>query len=251
MLIEMMECSGISVISANTDGIVLSIPAGLEAMADQIVKWWERRTGLEMEATEYRSIYQRDVNNYIAITTDGKAKRKGVFGQGGVLSGPAGKGPNMDICADAVVAYLKDGTPIERTIRECQDIRKFIVLRGVTGGGYFVPAAAGSEHVYLGKAARWYYSRHGGHIVNKKGHKVAGSDGAMECMQLPDTLPDDIDYGRYHNSAMEMLAAVGIPVRYWHHPESDCVFIALESDSRDYFIEGCTIVSRNFYKKRK
>src|SRR5690606_36540076 len=104
MLVEMMECSGTPVISANTYGIVLRIPAGMDAIADQVVKWWENRTGLEMEETLYRSLHQRDVNNYVAITMDGKVKRKGVFNQGGVLSGPAGKGPDKDICGDAVVA---------------------------------------------------------------------------------------------------------------------------------------------------
>lgn len=247
MLIEMMECSGIEVVSANTDGIVLSIPAGLEGIADQVVKWWEQRTGLEMEETLYRSIYQRDVNNYIAIGLDGKVKRKGVFNQGGVLSGPQGKGPNMDICADAVVAYLKDGTPIRDTIRNCTDIRKFIVLRGVSGGGYFHPAAG--EPRYLGKAVRWYYSLQGGHIANQHGHKAATSDRAMPCMELPGELPADIDYGHYERAAMEMLANVGIPVRYWYHPESEAVLITHHDDVAG--MECCDEIDAKTYKKRK
>ena len=264
MLIEMMECSGIQVMSANTDGIILSIPEGMDAIAGQVVKWWEQRTGLEMEETLYRSVYSRDVNNYIAITTDGKVKRKGVFNQGGVLSGPQGKGPNMDICADAVVAYLKDGKPIYESISECQDIRKFIVLRGVTGGGHYVASAlrmkadgsgvdfeAATERQYLGKAVRWYYGGdRGAHIVNKHGNQVAGSKGATPCMQLPDTLPTDINYSHYHGVAMEMLAAVGIPVRYWYHPESDCYFIT-HGDDFSPAGEGCDELTKTQYKKRK
>ena len=254
MLIEMMECSGIRVVSANTDGIVLLIPEGLDAIATQIVQWWEKQTGLEMEETLYRSIYSRDVNNYIAITTDGKVKRKGVFNQGGILSGPQGKGPNMDICADAVVAYLKDGTPIEHTIRSCDDIRKFIVLRGVSGGGYHMPLGTitlDSERVYLGKAVRWYYGGYSqSYIANKKGDKVAGSSGATPVMQLPDTLPGDIKYTHYDNVAMEMLANVGIPVRYWYHPESDCCFITLYDDIGS--TDGvCDELTKTQYKKRK
>lgn len=253
MLIEMMECSGIRVISANTDGIVLLIPTGMEGMARQIVKWWERRTGLEMEETHYRSIHQRDVNNYVAITTDGKAKRKGVFNQGGVLSGPAGKGPNMDICADAVVAFLKDGTPVADTIRKCQDIRKFIVLRGVTGGGYHMPMGTltlPDEMVWLGKAVRWYYgTNRTSYIANKKGDRVATSAGATPCMQLPDTLPDDIDYTKYVNVAMEMLGDVGFSLRYWYHPESDCVFAWLAYG--DFSGDECIELTRKEYDKRK
>lgn len=244
MLIEMMECSGIRVLSANTDGIVLLIPAGMEAIADSIVKWWEQRTGLEMEATEYRSIHQRDVNNYIAIDTKGKAKRKGVFNQGGVLSGPQGKGPNMDICADAVVAWLKDGTPIADTIRLCTDIRKFIVLRGVSGGGTYKPTDE-----YLGKAVRWYYGTdRSAYIADSKGGRVATSLGAVPVMRLPETFPTDIDYGKYVNEAMEMVADVGMPVRYWYHPESECYFID-HADVHNY--DACDEIDKKTYDKRK
>ena len=102
----------------------------------------------------------------------------------------------MDICADAVVAYLKDGSLIEDTIRYCDDIRKFIVLRGVKGGGVHVPGelhmktdgsgvdfAAANERPYLGKAVRWYYGMdRGAHIAYKSnGNKVAGSQGSNAC----------------------------------------------------------------------
>lgn len=250
MLIEMMECSGIRVVSANTDGIVLDIPHGLEDIATQIVKWWEQRTGLEMEETLYRSVYSRDVNNYIAITIDGKVKRKGVFNQGGVLSGPQGKGPNMDICADAVVAYLKDGTPISDTIRQCQDIRKFIVLRGVTGGGHYVPPnKPGFDSEYLGKAVRWYYGTdYTAYIANKKGDRVATSSGATPCMELPATLPTDIDYEKYINVAVEMLGDVGFALRYWFWPEKSLCFAALADEN---FSDSCDILTRKEYDKRK
>lgn len=248
MLIEMMELSGIAVVSANTDGIILKIPAGLEGVADNVVAWWEQRTKLEMEATFYRSVWQRDVNNYIAIGMDGKVKRKGVFNHGGVLSGPQGKGPNMDIAADAVIAYLKDGTPVAQTIMACNDIRKFIVLRQVKGGGYWIPTH-GAIGTYLGKAVRWYYSTccHTACIVNKDGNKTATSDGCRPCMELPAQLPGDIDYAKYERAAMEMLASVGVPVRYWWHDESACAFITHANEG----VTQCDEITKTQYKKRK
>lgn len=251
MLIEMMECSGVRVVSANTDGIVLLIPNGMDALADQIVQWWERTTGLEMEASFYRSIHQRDVNNYVAITTDGKAKRKGVFGQGGVLSGPAGKGPDKDICGDAAVAYWKDGIDPADTIRACTDIRKFIVLRGVSGGGSYMPDGQTTANPeYLGKAVRWYYAMsHQGYIADKKGGRVAGSLGAKPVMQLPDSLPSDIDYAHYINVTWEMLADAGTKVRYWVHSESGSYFITnAQGDGAD---PSCDEIDRKTYDKRK
>lgn len=249
MLIEMMEFSGITVLSANTDGIVLKIPRVLSAHARSIVKWWETRTGLEMEESHYRSIHQRDVNNYIAITTTGKAKRKGVFNQGGVLSGPQGKGPNMDIAADAVVAWLKDGTAIQTTIMECTDIRKFIVLRGVTGGGTYVPSGDATRE-YLGKAVRWYYCLdNSAYIADSKGGRVAGSKGARPVMKLPDTLPNDIAYNRYYAEALEMVADIGLPVRYWYHPESDAYVI--DHANVELAEQGCDEITKKQYDKRK
>ena len=258
MLIEMMECSGIRVVSANTDGIVLLIPDGMDSIAAGIVKWWEKRTGLEMEETVYKSIHQRDVNNYIAIDTKGKVKRKGVFNQGGVLSGPQGKGPNMDIAADAVVAWLKDGTPIHETIRNCTDIRKFIVLRGVTGGGtYKQPATAGNHgyppdgapDVFLGKAVRWYYGwDRSNYIADHKGGRVATSAGAVPVMKLPETFPTDIDYTKYQNEAMEMVGDIGLPVRYWYHPESDAYFV--DHAVAEYAEQDCDEITAKVYDKR-
>ena len=214
MLIERMEYNGIEVLSANTDGIVLRIPAGKEWLADNIVKWWEAKTGLEMEASEYSSIHFRDVNNYVAFTTNGKAKRNGVFRNGGVLSGPQGKSPNMDICADAAVAFLQKGTPLADTIRACTDIRKFVVVRGCNAGGGAVDLPEGvaiNEGKHLGKIVRWYYGRRPGYIgVKGTGAKVAGSDWATPVMVLPQHLPADINIDHYINAARQLLHVSGV-----------------------------------------
>lgn len=214
MLIEMMELSGIRVVSANTDGIVLLIPHGYDAIATSTVEWWERTTGLGMEYSHYAGVFQRDVNNYIALPMDpaGKVKRKGVFAPGGLLSGPQGKHPDKDICADAVVAYLKDGTPVGETIRNCTDIRKFLQIRHCTKGAIDLPAGVAiNDGKYLGKAVRWYYSGRPGYIGAKgTGDKVAGSEGATPIMELPASLPADIDYQHYIRVALEMLKDLGV-----------------------------------------
>ena len=261
MLIEIMELSGISVLSANTDGIVLRVPRHLTEIAKWNVKWWERKTGLEMEYTHYRSIHFRDVNNYVAITDKGKAKRKGVFQTAGVLSGPGGKTPDKEICGDAVVAYLKDGIDPADTIKACTDIRKFLIVRQVKGGGEFLPpmhmapCGGGDGAQYLGKAVRWYYSTRGGMIrYVTNGHKVPGSDGAMPCMELPAQFPDDVAYGDYIDVAMQMLADVGIPVRYWWDHDSQRALITFDHGQTNLFgdgLESAELIDRKTYNKRK
>ena len=45
------------------------------------------------------------------------------------------KNPDVEICGDAVAEFLSKGTPIAKTITECRDIRKFVVVQKVAGGG--------------------------------------------------------------------------------------------------------------------
>lgn len=132
MLIEWMEAYGIPVISANTDGIVLKCPRDKIALSDQLIAEWERRTGLEMEIDDYVAIYARDVNSYFAIKTPDDVKRKGEYAVGGLVEK---KNPDCEICSDAVAAFLAKGVPIAQTIGECRDIRKFVKIQKVAGGG--------------------------------------------------------------------------------------------------------------------
>lgn len=131
MLIEWHEHYGIPVISANTDGFVINCPRHLIPTSEALIKEWERRTGLEMEMSEYEAIYSRDINNYFAVKTDGKVKRKGEYSKAGLVEK---KNPDVEICSDAVADYLSKGTPILYSLAVCRDIRKFVTVRKVAGG---------------------------------------------------------------------------------------------------------------------
>lgn len=144
MLIEAFEEEGIPVVSANTDGVVTRCPKYLTAKKAQIIKEWETKTGLVMESTQYKSIYSRDVNNYIAIKHDGSAKRKGAYAKAALA-----KNPTAQITVEAVVEYLTKGIPIEETIEWSDDIRQFVSIKKVNGG-----AVQGGE-VELDDWVRW------------------------------------------------------------------------------------------------
>lgn len=131
MLIEWFELNGIPVVSANTDGIVIKYPRDKFYIVDFMIKEWEKRTSLIMERNEYVALYSRDINNYYAIKANGEVKRKGEYAQAAGLN----KNPDVEICSDAVAEYLARGTPIHETIRQCRDIRKFITVTRVNGGG--------------------------------------------------------------------------------------------------------------------
>jgi hypothetical protein len=200
MLIESLEREGISVVSANTDGIVIKCPRHLQGAMDACVWTWEQMTGFDTEAVEYRALYSRDVNNYIAVKLDGSAKLKGVYAPAGLMKNPAN-----EIAAEAAREFLKRGTPVAQTIEQCNDIRKFVTIRQVKGGGV---DQAGN---YLGRAVRWYYSTavEGPLRYKVNGYTVARSDGAKALMDLPDTIPADLDRAWYVREAESILRDVG------------------------------------------
>lgn len=199
MLIERVELAGADVLSANTDGIVVRYKRDSMPDIRSIEMGWELDTGFTLEENEYAALYSRDVNNYIALEASGGHKGKGAYANPGLMKNPANR-----ICIDAVIAKLKHGDDVEQTIKGCKDARMFATIRQVKGGGM-------KDGQPLGKAVRWYYSRKTTTpiVYAKNGNKVARSDGAMSMMDLPDTLPDDIDYAWYVNEANSILKEIG------------------------------------------
>lgn len=212
MAIEALELSGIPVVSANTDGIVVACPRHLYHLLEQVFAGWEALTGLETEETEYRGLYAANVNNYIAVTMNGDTKTKGWYCErGSAQNSILSKNPEAMICSDAVQAYLARGVPVEQTIRNCRDIRRFVAVRLVRGGG--VKAWDADHTEYLGKTIRWYYAVDvpGEIVYARNGNKVPRSDGARPLMQLPADMavPADLDFDWYINKANDILVEVG------------------------------------------
>ena len=70
LFIEMLESSGIEVISANTDGVVMLVKKEKEEMLKQVVNLWENKTNFITEETRYSGYYARDCNSYIALVLE-------------------------------------------------------------------------------------------------------------------------------------------------------------------------------------
>lgn len=70
---------GVQLIQANTDGITVLLPKNVENFFNLWCNEWEAHTGLKLEHATYDRMWIRDVNNYIAIDTKGKIKRKGAY----------------------------------------------------------------------------------------------------------------------------------------------------------------------------
>ena len=226
MVIERLYLAGITVVSANTDGVeyVDSTTKG-EEIIDQV----GREANLVWEHASYKELHARDVNSYIAVY-DGYVKRKGFFAEPAI-----DKNPEHPIVQDAIAEYLLNGTPMEETICKCKDPAKFCTSRQVNGGALWSPKeypnteefdkfivefeagtrkdnkalrkrndnykkqfilAEANEH-YLGKVVRFYYAKGGKPMYYKNGNKVPKSDGCRPMMKLKKKVPKDLDYDKY------------------------------------------------------
>jgi len=206
MLIERVTLAGFDVVSANTDGVTIRCRRDAGALLHKIVKGWEQDSGLELEPTEYAALYSRDVNNYIAVKADGTTKTKGVFGEAGLK-----KNPQIEVCSDAVVAYLTKGTPLHVSINGCLDINKFVSVRNVRGGCAKVYPA---HTEYIGKVARWaYFKGETGEIITcNKGHLVPTTENARPMMRYDSEFPVGLDYEYYHRVATDHLTSLGLQI---------------------------------------
>jgi len=120
-----------TIIQANTDGVML-IPNDKEKIKS-IVKKWEFDTKLVLELTIGKKIIQKDVNNYIYVNEDDKVKAKGSLikywnqqiHQPNFNLPISGVTNDYTIIHEALVRFFLYDTPIEDTIRNCDELIRF------------------------------------------------------------------------------------------------------------------------------
>ena len=79
MLCEWLDEKDIVIDACNTDGITSIIPIDKINIFEDLCTKWEKLTLMELEAVDYKEVIRKNINNYIAITTDNEVKRKGLF----------------------------------------------------------------------------------------------------------------------------------------------------------------------------
>ena len=107
-------------IQSNTDGILVLIKKKDFNLFDSIVKEWEKRTRLSMEYTYFKSIFQKDVNNYVAIEENGSYKTKGAY-----VKKLTELDYDLPIINKAMINYMVSGVPVETTINQCNELKEF------------------------------------------------------------------------------------------------------------------------------
>jgi hypothetical protein len=169
MLYEMIceEIPNAIPLMQNTDGLETLIPREYVDKYMDICARWEKRTLLQLEHDKYSKIILGDVNNYIAITEDGKAKSKGRFEYKDLA---LHKNKSFLIIPKAIQAYFVDGIKPEDYLAQNQNI--FDYCGGVKIKGdweFYEHSIVNGEHSIkqLQHTIRYFVSNSGSKIVKK------------------------------------------------------------------------------------
>lgn len=195
MLAEKLTQAGCRIIQANTDGLFVLLKKDNYQRVNTICRNWEQLTKLTLEEERFEAMYQYAINDYIAVTTlypdmkkrflsgetiirkstkkpytcieeiqEDFIKTKGMF----ITKVLLGKGLSAKIIPEAIIKYFVDGTPVEQTIKECKDIKKFLMSEK-TGKQWHVEYMNEEQQ----RTNRFYASTNGGYLWKWKdtGHK--------------------------------------------------------------------------------
>lgn len=145
MLIDLIEhlevIDGFELIQSNTDGLIVSLPDTDESFQqmDDVCYEWETRNNMTLGFDEIESIWEKDVNNYVFRFSNGKLERKGDY-----LKERSALDYDLPIVTKAVVDAIVNKIPVEQTIRNCNDLKEFQMVKKISSkyesliyGGYW------------------------------------------------------------------------------------------------------------------
>lgn len=155
MLAEKLTQIGCRIVQANTDGLFVLLKKDVYSKVNSICREWEQLTKLTLEEDRFKAMYQYAINDYFAITEDNKVKEKGTF----ITTVKLGKGLTPKIIPKAVISFFKDGISVEDTIKNCTDIRDFLMSEK-TGKQWHVEYMNEEQQ----RTNRFYASTNGGYL---------------------------------------------------------------------------------------
>ena len=169
MLYEMIceEIPNAIPLMQNTDGLETLIPREYVDKYMDICKRWEDITQLQLEHDTYSKIILGDVNNYIAVTEDGKSKCKGRFEYDNLA---LHKNKSFLIIPKAIHAYFVDGIQPEDFLAANQNI--FDYCGGVKIKGdwnFYEHKIVNGEHSIepIQHTIRYFVSNSGSKIIKR------------------------------------------------------------------------------------
>lgn len=208
------SCKSFKLLNFNTDGLMYSVDKVELPKVDEVCGQWELTTRFELETDEIDRVWIKDVNNLLFVKTNGKVKTVGGYLNYGISEkGAWNINNNATIVNKALIEYFVNGTPVEETINNCDDILEFQFI--AKAGSKYKEAylLQDGKKIPIQKVNRVYASKNKSHGKLYKVHAETGRAAKIEG--LPDhCIIDnrnelnvrDIDKEHYIQKAHKMIS---------------------------------------------
>ena len=173
MLYEMLTLAipeGIPLMQ-NTDGLEMLIPNDKVDVYMNICKEWELLSQLSLEHDEYSKMIIRDVNNYMAVSKNGKVKSKGAFEWEDLDKKKVAmfhKNKSFLVIPKAIYEFFVNGTKPEDYLASNNNIFDYCGAVKAKAGWHFEERKIIDGELInnkLQKIIRYYISNNGGKLV--------------------------------------------------------------------------------------
>ena len=122
-------CNTIKLLNFNTDGLMYSVDNAELSTVDNVCAEWEAETRFELETDDIAKVWIKDVNNLLLVKTDGEIKTVGGYLNYGIsVKGAWAINNTMIIVKKALIEYFVNGTPVEDTINNSDNIFDFQII---------------------------------------------------------------------------------------------------------------------------
>jgi hypothetical protein len=208
---KLLDVEGLILIQVNTDGVTALVPRKKRSEYDAICTAWQQQVKLQLEFAEYSKMIIRDVNNYIAVYTNGKTKRKGAYQYEGL-----GWHQNQGslVIQRAVEAKMLYDVDVDTFIRGHSNIYDFMLRTKVPRSSKLTLTMADGSEVQQQNVCRYYVCKDGGVLTKVMPPLVEdGEDRRMSvesgwsvktCNNIKD-FTGNIDYRYYIAEANKLL----------------------------------------------
>jgi hypothetical protein len=200
---KLLTIDGLKLIQVNTDGVTVALKRETRKQYDEICEAWQKQVKLQLEFAEYDKMFIRDVNNYIALYTDGKTKNKGAYEYKDL---GWHKNHSSLVIPMAAEAKMLQGTDIREFIMNHKDKFDFMLRTKVPRSSRLVLVTQDGQEVTQQNICRYYPCKSGGKLVKIMPPLEEGGDErrlsidadwfVKPCNNMDDFV-GDIDYDYY------------------------------------------------------
>lgn len=207
---KLLTIPELKIVQVNTDGITVACPRDRRKEYDEVCQQWQDQVKLQLEYAEYKKMFIRDCNAYIAVYTNGKVKRKGPYQYEDL-----GWHQNQSalVVPKAAEAYMLEDIELEDFIKNHNDKFDFMLRTKVPRSSRLVLETADGD-VEQQRILRYYPSKNGGKLVKimpplpgdteDRRISVESAWNVKTCNKMLD-FDGDVDYDYYIAEARKLV----------------------------------------------